>query len=315
MKTGNFRVVLILIAVLGQASLGQNARVRQNTRERVVGSDKSVIRVFRLETADVNDVVVVLQNLGIRADIVANEGTNSIIVRGTEVSMKQVQELIGELDQYVSRDSSESAFIKLRHRSAREAAEMMRKAVLHSQNARLAIDEANQMVVVSASEEELESAKRLVAQMDKARETLSMEFFFIRGKVNHGQGDPGTLPARLQDVKAALNEQGISELKLMALLSVQARAGSGFGISGSGIFEADASKTFTIQGDVLEASKEGSARLRVEANVKVLGQKGGRGFFWIETTLVTEMGEHMVLAAAPGTSEIDEVIALVIYAE
>ncbi len=239
MKTNNCWVVLIVAMGLGHPIFGQGTDREESS------PDESVVRVIRLQSASAGDVMKVMKGLGMGADIVADDASNSIVVHGSEIVANQVAELVRSLDQ--------------------------------------------------------------------SRETLSMRFFFVRGKTNQHDGDPGKLPSGMQKVMATLNERGVSELEMLASLSVQAREGARFAIDGSTTGDDDTTISLDVSGTVLQASKGESVRVTVNAEVREFRDKKRHGRFCVTTAVAWPVDEYVLLAVSPVGSRVDEVIALVVY--
>lgn len=311
MKFKTVQLFVLVMVSFGHFVHAQNAQQRV---QRKAESDAS-LRMYKLKSANAIDVVKVLHQLGINARFVADSDSNSVLVSAGPKALQSVEDMIVQLDKPATNRSDESAFIKLKHRRAKDAAELLHETVLNTSRARVAVDEANQMLLIDAQKRELDRARALVAEMDQPRDTLLMKFYFIRGKVNRGHQNLGKLPEGLHDVLVALNEQGVSELELLAPLSTRTREGSEFGIEGSTKFEGEFLRSYRINGNVLQALEGEAARLRVQAGVRESDGKTYKGVFSIETTLTVPVGEYVVLAAAPGSSGVDEVIALAVYVQ
>ena len=261
-----------------------------------------------------------LNNLGYPV-MTACVGPSSIIVQGPSDQVKLIcDQLIPAWDvAEVAEDSEDVSIIRLTHQPSRMLMELIRAAV-SGPKTRIAIDDANRLLVIRAGEAETEAVRQLLKEVDRPSQSFNIHLFVIRASVGNRNGKEASLPAGLKSVAHTLTENGFGDLDLLAPVMLTADEGQSFSQE-----SALSSRDPVGYGDSLKISVAGTARLdsdedlvQLKLRTEVTGEFRteedhlGETNFAIDTTLVAKIGSYVVLAAAPASTADGEAIAVAV---
>jgi len=279
------------------------------------------ISIVDLQFMDLSTAVDVLRDAGVNVRTAFDPRVQSIILYGPAKQLRLAERLLSELEARNERVAEKvPTIIPVRHRDV----ESIRNLLARNYGGRgtdIGADEENQSLVVRADEGDLESIRSLVRQFDTPRASLRLQFFFVRGVVggddpNDGQPwEPG-LPKSLRPVAASLSEAGVSHVTLLAPLIANALEQERFAASGAVMESSGSEVRFEVEGEARIGDDGQTARLELQGQVRRygIGAKIGevRSIFSVETSLSVEVGDYVVLAAAPGTLEDTDALGLVV---
>lgn len=301
-----FQVLFAGSAVLAQPVAGSNQGTTQDESARPGRKAQAApteMRIFALKHASAEEITGVVSRL-LRARIVADGRTNSLIVNGTSEDLQKAHELIAALDvpaDVPEPDASEVVLIQLHHRSAEEVASRISMVVFPfmARSVRIAADSARETVIVNGPPAFIRTAQLIAAKLDTAAESVQLEFTFFRADLN-ATGVSKNIPKDLADVAKELSRFG--SIELIGRLATVASEGEKFSIRGAISTDMQAQ----VSGRLLKAVSGGGVRLEVDADmtlqrdIQTETRKGReQSSFKVETTLSTRRGETVVIGSAP----------------
>ena len=241
--------------------------------------------------------------------------SGAIVARGAEDTLAIVENLIRELDTPPSVTTSHSTLhLPIKYRNAEDVAELIAEAY-SDRHVRVVPDAGSNLVVVQGRRDELDAARELVSRIDKPQTPFNVSFFFIGGSTT-SQGNPTPtidLPPALMPVGEALARNGLGDMALLAPLTARTQEGSEFDASGYLTTSAGKGLEFLAEGDIQQIAESNTVRSRIRARVELEDSEvGGRTIFSVNTTLVSPLGDYVVLATAPSSNAEYDVLALVV---
>ncbi len=274
------------------------------------GTEKETIRVYRLTEADCKSVGGVLAELPIPLSVSVDPSTQSLVVYADHDGHQQVEQLLAQLDAPIRDRDERTEFLPLSFRDAEEAAILVSQ-VVSRRRSRVAFDAASQSIIVTGTDSTIEAARKIVSRIDKPRRALTLSFFFVQGVVGDGSDDSADeLPEDLRGIARSLAKSGFMDLTLLAPMTTAVQEDSEFSTSG---YLGDPTRLqFEIEGDVHESAMAESARVTLAAAVKYVGGEGSKLVFSVETSLTTNLGDYVVLAAAPAQNGENQAMALIV---
>lgn len=169
MVTGSEKEIARVAAIIEQ--IGTSGRKAGN------------MRIFRLQTASVDDIVGLVRNAvlashrdeTVRLDV--DNASNSIVVSGSAAGVEAAATLIAELDGPTKERSAELRIIELKEVPAAALAttveqvfqQLMRErhGARYKTTARIVGDDSSNRLLITASKDEIEEIARIVAQLDR----------------------------------------------------------------------------------------------------------------------------------------------------
>lgn len=295
-------VGMIVVLATGSSLLGQ-------------GPQTKLIKVFAVERADPHSILGVLSNLGLGVNLALDESSGAIVARGAEETLATIENLIRELDTPPSAKPDHTTLhLPVRYRNASDVAELVAEANL-GRHIRVVPDPGSNLVVVQGRTADLDSIRELVSRIDTPQASFNVSFFFI-GANTMTEDETNVamnLPAALMPVGESLVRIGLGNIALLAPLTTRTQEGSEFSVSGYERYSAGKGLQFTVEGDIQEIAESNTVRSRIRAAVEREDpETGGRTIFSIQTTLVSPLGDYVVLATAPSSNAEYDVLALVV---
>lgn len=276
------------------------------------------VKVYRLAHADAESIAKLVRVLEIGAMITTDPSSQSVVVNTDRDSHQQIEALLSELDSPPRTTKTKTVFFPLKHRRAEDVGELVRRMIT-SPRTRVAVDEVNQVVIISGRTADIEAATRLVERVDRPQRSLQLSFFFIQGRIGAGStDDQSMLPNDLGKVAGALKRNGFSNLSLLAPLSASVQENAHFSAGGMLATGGGARLSFTIEGRTHQGAESESAQVSIDARIRRSPSATSERWdtiFEVETTLTLKLGSYVVLAAAPSKNCENEVVALVVRAE
>ena len=102
-------------------------------------------------------------------------------------------------------------------------------------------------------------------------------------------------------------------MSLLAPLTARAQEGARFSATGYLAYPEGKGLQFSVEGDIRGIAQSSTVSSRITAAVESEDPElGGRLIFSIETTLVSPLGDYVVLATAPSSNATYDVVALVV---
>ncbi len=319
--------VILAAHLIAPLALGQSEQEAKQSSQRPIDllSENRSVRVVKLRFIDSDSVVRSVLALTNRVRATTADG-NSLLLVGEEGDLKTIlDDVISKID--VPPESAgvppgkTVAFLRLSREPTRDLMSMVR-TVMVDRGSRVALDKAGGTLVVYAEPSEIEAVKRVLAEVDRPKRPLTLQFFFIRASIGHcPTGETGELPHALSSVAATLKQNGFSELSLMAPLTVRVDDGDPFeSTSGLNTFaeETGSQETLTVhvKGSARLQSKDSSVQLSLDTTVsgKYLNATGGNGdvVFEVETTVAAKLSQYVILAASPTSTAHGDAVALVV---
>lgn len=277
------------------------------------------------------------QGLDIEVEITPDGG---LTVLGTSEDLFRVKRLIKEMDvPEAAPDYHNNTLLSvpLRHYPAAELPAIL-STTIDPNEVRVAVDERNNALIISGSLGKVKEVEQIIKELDTPRQSLRVEFFFVRGIIG-GDGEPtSNLPEALKPVAAALSDAGFQNLQLIAPIQILTDEGetlSGQAFSQEASLDVPLSGegggsyrySFQVAGAAQLATLGDTVKLAVTAQVR--GMKygmasgaaagGARGVqsdapleYGVQTRMSTSLGEYVVLSAAPGTTPEGNALAVVI---
>ncbi len=280
------------------------------------------IRVVHLEHADATLFYNAIEKLGLLVNAVTIS-KRTVLLRGPAAELQrvidQILPLIDVPDMGADTETS-TDFIPLSIEPTSELIGLL-EAVVYGPWSRIAIDATNRMLVVRASEEEMEAVRELIEKIDRPRESLTVHFFFIRATISgESNSDGPNLPAALKPIAKTLSDNGFGNPSLMAPITVVAH--------GSREFESDSTLRLGDSPDgknQLSFSVQGVARLdpdgetvQLTVGAAMYGEYGDEetgefnAHFEVDTTIAMKLDSYMILAASPSSTPHGNAVALVV---
>jgi hypothetical protein len=202
------------------------------------------------------------------------------------------------------------------------------------------ISNHDQLLAVSGSEADVQAVRRVLEEVQRDAETnaaastarpLRVSFSFLLGTVGGAATPSGSeLPESLRPVAAALRESGFGDTQLLAPVEVfLGDRGREFQLTGNAQRD-EATIELQLRGQTEPTHADGArpnvVRLTVDAKLVAsrmspAGQPNAapappqmmrNNLFQLQTTIDAPLGEHVVLAASPGSMGGNEAIALVV---
>ena len=315
-KTFALAAILGGIAPLGFAQEPTDQPAEQRTR-----FDNADTAVVPLSHGWCSELSKALRELGLPLRSSCGSAT-MLILHGPAEHVAEVRDqLIPLMDRPdVSRESEANAFIQLAHQPTEDLLDLLHTAA-PGRYTRIALDELSRMLVVHASEPELDAIRRLVEQIDKPTRSMNVQAYFIRAGIE-GEAKPENdeLPRTLAPVAETLAESGFGEVSLMAPVVVMVDEGRLFRqesvLKTQGNDGVGDDLRFLVEGIAHLDSENGIVQLEVKAAAQ--GKytnsdlSGGGTEFEVSTTVVAKVGAYVILAAAPASTADGDAIAVAV---
>ncbi|MCC7292741.1 MAG: hypothetical protein IT449_11840 [Phycisphaerales bacterium] len=334
MSLWNYKSFGIVACCLCTAWIASGQVTTQDAQRRQ-GSDFPPLRY-----ADPFQVKSELEAQGLDIEVqVAPDGGLSIFA-GTSEDLLRVKRLIKDMDiPEAAPDYHTSALVRLplQHYPAHELPSILGPTI-DPNEIRFAVDERNNALIISGSLGKVKEVEQMVKELDTPRQSLRVEFFFVRGTIGGDGKAASSLPAALKPVAAALSEAGFQNLQLIA--PIQILTDEGESLNGQA-FSQEASLdvpltaeggasyrySFQVAGSAQLATQADTVKLAITAQVRGMKFGGAPGAatgsskpvqtdapleYRVQTRMSTSLGEYVVLSAAPGTTPDGNALAVVI---
>jgi len=262
--------------------------------------------VVMLSHADASDVANALGSVGYQVSIRAVDN-NRLVIRGLEKDVQELElKVIPSVD--VPRTHGQEAaaveYIRLGHQTPPNLYQMLETVAPQDRATTYAFDQAKRTLVMRGDLARIAEVKRLVAAVDRPAEPLTVQFFFIRGQIDGAKGE-NNLPGGLEPVAKALMANGFTKISLLAPIVVSTRDGESFEASAQIATGTAHERRLHVRSANLAVDTE-AARLNVQARVE-----SPEGLvFGMETAVTAKLGGYTLLAAAPGSTEDGDAIAV-----
>ncbi|MBN2562744.1 MAG: hypothetical protein JXQ75_17615 [Phycisphaerae bacterium] len=277
--------------------------------------------VFRLRHASCFDVARMIEELAPQTSSYADARTNSVIYNGSSDTVEAIRSLIEELDRPIEENqASEVAIVRVLHRGPGELAERILQTLGSRQcQLRIAADEGRSSILMSGPEPQLDTAKRILDQLDTPPATVNLEIAFFQAHLDYNKDDLNAkIPADLADVAKELDRFGPHEL--LGRLSTIAVEHERFSVEGS----ISQNVTAMVKGELISVSPDTEARLRIETFLRLerarptdeegkAQQRGPSPTFQLETVILTKRGDYLILGSAPTGWDAGESVILVLH--
>lgn len=313
---------LITMLQVGEAPRGTTTRREPIA---IAGDDgQEVIQVLPVKHANAHEILRVFQPLGLSVSVAVDTTSNSLVVRGPSAAVTAAAELAASLDRPSEAPSAgDPVFIQVKHRDVDDVFQLIHQNYDIGKT-RVGADPVNHLLMVTGNQTDAARIRAFVERIDTPKAPLRLTFFFIRGEiVNEGNaadaaGSGAALPPKLAPVAAVLAETGFANMELSAPLTTNTTEDNDFsaggrlaGGSNGGALE------FLVEGTVRPSPQPGHARIEVRGEVHFLptGEAPASTLFRVETTLITRLGDYVVVAAAPSSMTSGEALALVVRAD
>ena len=165
----------------------------------------AVVSLAHANAHEVGEAIELLQV--IRTVAVASD--TMLILRGSEPSIRYVQTgLLQQLDVPDGMsDEVNTAFIPLDRVPGQGFIDLLHAAA-PGRRTRIALDETSRLLVVHATEGELEAIRRVVDKANKPPASLTLSFYFIRGRIGAEDGKQATL----EGTSASVSIEGVPSI-------------------------------------------------------------------------------------------------------
>lgn len=333
MRIRNYKSLGIMVCCLCTAWIAP-APVQIQDEER---KDTSILQSIRY--ADPFQVKNDLEGQGLAIEIeITPDG--ALKVRGASDDLFRVRRLIKEMDvPEAAPDYHSNALVRLplQHYPAVELPRIL-STTIDPNEVRVAVDERNNALIISGALGKVKEVEQIVKELDTPRQSLRVEFYFVRGVIGgDGKGAP-SLPEALKPVAAALSDAGLQNLQLIAPIQILTDEGESLGgqafsqqasldvpltSDGGGSYR----YSFEVAGSAQLATQADTVKMAITAQVRGMkyGAAPGAGTgpsravqadvpleYSVQTRMSTALGEYVVLSAAPGTTPEGNALALVI---
>ncbi len=276
-----------------------------------------IIKVIPLNHAKVDSVIGSLRKLSVP---VAVSGTvsNKVLLRGVESNVEEVVDLIRKhLDvpsTLAQADRAITEFIPLGLTPTQSLMPAL-QAVVTNPFSQLAIDHANRLLVAKASPTEVAAIRGLLKQVNRPARSLMINFFFLQADISGAKESKASLPPALTPIAKTLVENGFGSLELMAPVTLMVDEGLKFS-SESTLFvpmtETEPPQTLTFQATGIARMQGGDDTVQLSIGAIVRGDYAKvKVHFAVETTIATELGDYVILAASPSSTVRGNALALV----
>ncbi len=277
------------------------------------------------------------QGLDIEVEITPDGG---LAVAGTSEDLFRVKRLIKEMDvPEAAPDYHNNTLVRvpLQHYPAVELPGIL-STTIDPNEVRVAVDERNNALIISGSLGKVKEVEQIIKELDTPRQSLRVEFFFVRGVIGGDGKGASSLPVALKPVAAALSDAGFQNLQLIAPIQILTDEGESLNgqafsqeasldvpltAEGGGLYR----YSFEVAGAAQLATLGDTVKLAITARVRggkygapsgaaAGGAKGVQADapleYSVQTRMSTSLGEYVVLSAAPGTTPEGNALAVVI---
>lgn len=302
---------------------------RQRTgARRAAPTQDHELRIFKIMHGDCMELTAALQQVMRHGSITPHPSSNSIIIAAPEKDLKAVTTLIQQLDNPIESAKYEKdlTVVPTTHRQADALASLLpsifgSKGIFGEKEMKIATDRGRSSIILSGPRESVSKAQSVIKLLDTPVAMVNLEFIFFRARLHVG-GPAPEIPDDLRDVADGLKRFG--RIEFLGRLSTVAVEEEEFKVGGkiANFITAD------TRGRLLSGSKEGTIKLVFEAEMNVQRQRPAlkdseantvrrpptSSQFLIETTVVTQRGDYVVLGSAPNGWESGESAILVLHA-
>lgn len=309
------------IPCVAMAQESQAARgLAQAQAQNPIDPKLNQIRVYRLKYSYSDDTAAIINNLLHNNWVQGDARTNSLLYVGPASYIEHVEKIIEKLDAPTEdRSNGNFVLVSIAHRDANELASKL-MATFGKQNISVAGDRNRSKIILHGSESSISQAKELISSLDTLAGSASLEFIFLKARLQPMQTAP-VIPDDLKEVEKELQRFG--QIQLLGRLSTVAVEDESFQVAGS-VSEFIQAQ---IKGRLLRANSEG-AQFQVEADMHMdpakpadnsgnpnLPQKpvGPPPRFEVSTVVSVKYGEYVVMGAAPNGWSPGESAILVLH--
>ncbi len=295
-----------------------------------------VTEVITIRHADAQELTGMLEAVGPEGlwGINPMTSTNQIVVQGTAACLAEIRRLTAELDVASFGRESVTQLIPVRAYPLPQLADLVADS-LADKSSRIGVDGLNRRLVVTASPQEVRRIEQLVSQLDRPSAALTVYLYFFRGRLGLGGTTAPDVPPALQAIVKTLGENGFSNVNMLAPIVIRTNDARRFDSSSVLLDKAAdpqppsggapggpaAPNVFNPHGKGQLAFKVGGQAdlLTDSGQVSLALDTGFQGFvsgtqvsFALDTVLVLNLDQYVLLAAAPGTTSAGDAVALVV---
>ena len=298
------------------------------------------VHVHHLSHTTGDAVIEALQALDLRV-LAAKAGPNMVVLQGSEEDIQKAIGVIAHMDipETMLGEGLETAVFSLAIEPTSDLLELV-DTIVETPGSGIALDEVSRMLVVRATDDEIDAVEELIEKIDRPRESLMVHFFFIGATIGGtSTSDRSQLPPALTPIAKTLSDNGFGNLLLLAPITVVAHGSQEFDSDSTlrfGDKPADKPSTWSTDERTKEAAEEkenyltfsveGVARLEpddktvqltVEASMygKFPDEESHGSFdanFNVDTTIALKLDSYVILAASPSSTSRGNAVALVV---
>ncbi len=316
---------------IGDRATAQEQPDRQAAREAARTRDENLVtQVFQIKNIDLEDAYQAVRTVYNLSHIAAVEGNNTLVIRDTPERLEQIADLLAQMEEYEpvsTKYAAEATVLALKYREAVDIADLLNPIF---SAARIVADYGSQQLLVTANAAQIAEITRMVGSLDRPErdeprglpaKTLSVTVDFIQATV--GAKGTGNLPENLQGVNAALRKNGLGDAKIYGHLMVRTQEEEEFESKGV-VRPAGGAVSFIRVSGTAELA-DGRAQLRIESSLNMpitqtRRDREGKTHtttsyeeFGLTTTTSVPLGDYLVLAAMPASTESSDTILMVIH--
>lgn len=196
------------------------------------------VRVYKLDHADASFLARLLRDTLPVRTLVADPRINSLIVSGSRESITKLEAILPNLDVHSVSDERHVRVYVIRHRPVDDALQQMLVTMLSDRSARIAMDSARSLVIVSGHHAHHRMVQEILAELDTPvagdpaaeraapsdRQFMDYRFFWLLSGADLGA--PGEVPEELQEVIQEMGALGIADLHLITQNTVRTGEGT-----------------------------------------------------------------------------------------
>ena len=296
----------------------------------IPGEDDEQVVVVNLANVEVDEIIPVLEGIYSRYGLTLTglPGMQRIVISGPSGRVQQATEVTMQLDRPEKGESAglQTDLIQVHSYPVEDMLKLVHQSMLGTRAMRLAADTINQQIVVTGSQRDVQTIRELVTRVDQPTQALTADFYFLQGRIGAGKsaGDE-VLPKALKPIAATLESNGFAAPTLLAPLQVHMDAGMWFESQSVLVSERVPNRTptrteFSVSGRARVGTDGKSVQLELKANLDTMTEialSGGKAAtlatpFSLDSTLTVQLGEYVLLAAAPHSTEHGDAVAVVV---
>lgn len=277
-------------------------------------TDSRQVEIVYLENAVASEVAKTLSHVFANrdqsiVDVVADERLNALIIRATNETREEIEQLIRTLDVSPTNDSDVKIFT-LKHATPSSELFESLEHVLDART-RISFDKTRNAVVASGPASSLSVIEALLMRLDQmptgeetdetaAAASVRVRIVWLVANLDdQSASDP---PADLDNVMKELEKIGFQDTKMVAQLVVQAVEGERFRARGTTNLAEPLNCSLDVEGTIGDprGRQVGEGFHAIHLDVSAVGQgPGSSSLCQLETAIKTPVGQSVVLGVTP----------------